>query len=607
MSTDVGSPATRQPNVAPKSPRAFLVVTGVIALVLSTFPYVAGYFGNRAGVYLWAGTSPSDFAVYLAWIRAAADGSLRDPHLFAGGHPGMLINPIYWVMGLVVRVTGLPGTFVYHASRAVCGAFLLYVLWRFVRMCTRDPLERRLAFLFLCFSSGFGWCLGWLPLKFWSIDRWQPEAFTFLSLYSYPHFCVALALQVATLGFLSKAVTSGRYRYAVCAGLCALVLAVVHTYDVITLAFIWLAYAAAPKASGGRARAWIAGLIAGVLTAPGIVYIYMAMRSDRVFAQRVDEPTMSAPLYTILIGYGGVLLLAILGARMLTRRDPSGISSDPQQNDVQSATPLLGKGAQATRGANTSSSASTSSTSPSPIPMGEGEGGEGPSTHPEMASLLIIWAIVNIAVSYLPVLFQRKMLQGELVALCVLAAIGAAALLRRAMPRADWRNVRMVEVLLAGFLSIGSALYLYHDTRDILSGREQHQYRSTLTTGEVDALTWVRANTPVNAIVQPVPWFSSAPRRQADGSIAPDRDSTLALFLPGLTGRAVYAGHWAETPDFDKRVADIRRLAFAPDPVDDAGVDYLLVSTHHDGPPYPGRFDVVYKNDDILVLHVKHH
>jgi len=546
MSTATGS-STKSKS---QSPRVFLIVTSIVALVLSTLPYVIGYCGRRSGVYLWAGTSPSDYAVYLAWIRAAADGSVRDPHLFAGGHPGMLINPIYWLMGVIVKLTGLSGAAVYHGARVVFGAGLLYTLWRFVRLCTPDPLTRRLAFLFLCFSSGFGWCLGWLPLKYWSIDRWQPEAFTFLSLYSYPHFCAALALQVATIGFLLKTVTSGRYKYAVGAGLCALTLSIVHTYDVITLVCIWLAYAAAPRSGQPednvhRRRAWLGGLLAGALTAPGIAYIYLAMRTDSVFAQRVNEPTLSFGLYTILIGYGGVLLLAILGMRL--------VAKEPQQMANVEAGPLLS-----------------------------------------------IWAVVNVAVSYLPVLFQRKMLQGEHVALCVLAAVGAAYLLRSRLPGVDWRRPRLAELLLTAFLSIGSFLYLARDTRDILSGVEQRRYRSTLSTAEFDALRWVRANTAADAVIQPVPW--------RDKSTGKDIDDTLALFAPGITGRAVYAGHWAETPDFDARVDDVFKMAYGANggaAAGKPGIAYFIFSQPGGPKPVDGRFQLLYSNAGAAVYAVK--
>lgn len=483
--------------------RLLPVFAGLLALIAASLPYAIGYWGRRHGVYLWAGTSPSDFAVYLAWIHAASLGSLRDPHLFAGGHPGMLINPVYWVMGTVCALTGLSGTLVYHVSRVALGAALLYVLWRFVRMCLPDPLARRLAFLFLCFSSGFGWCLGWLPLHWWSIDRWQPEAFTFLSLYSYPHFCVALILQVAIVGLLMKSIMTGHARYSVGAGLCGLLLAIIHTYDIISIGLVWIVYAFAPATAEGPARSRLARatLVAGAVTLPGLIYIYQAMRTDRVFAQRVAEPTLSYPLYTILIGYGGVLLLAIVGTRLLARKTVASITGSR-----------------------------------------------------EIDTILPIWAVVNIAASYLPVLFQRKLLQGAHVPLCLLAAIGAAHLLRRYWPARNWRRLTTIEIALTVFLSAGSALYLYLDTRDILAGFEQRRYRSTLLTGEMSAMRWVARNTPRGAVVQAVPWVSTDGEKPSD--------TTLALFLPGLTGRPEYAGHWAETPDFDARTADLIKFAF---------------------------------------------
>lgn len=555
MTTEIHKPAS---TGAVRSPHLFLITTAILALVLSTLPYVIGYVGTPSGEYLWAGTSPSDFGVYLAWMRAAADGSLRDPHLFAGGHPGMLINPVYLAMGIVSRLPGLTGAFVYHVSRIAFGALLLYVLWRFVRLCSPDTLVRRLAFLFLCFSSGFGWCLGWLPLKYWSIDRWQPEAFTFLSLYSYPHFCVALILQVSILGLLVKAVSTERWPYALAAGVCGCLLAIIHTYDIITVACIWFVYALAQGFvrlgdSAQRARSWSMGIIAGLLTAPGIAYIYMAMRSDRVFAARIAEPTLSAPLYTVLIGYGGVLLLAIVGTRRLFGSQP----------DAQPRTTAFG--------------------------------------------LLPIWAIINLAVSYFPVIFQRKMLQGEHVALCVLAAVGAAYWLRRRFPDLDWGRLRWPEVALTAFLSVGSLVYLYHDTRDILAGVEQGRYRSTLTAPEVDALAWVRKNTPPGAVVQPVPFVDKRMKLSAG------LDNTVALFTPGLTGRAVYAGHWAETPDFDQRIADVQRLTrpstIPKDTVaalDASGIAYFIYSETSAGaaPAVPVYMRLVYANQGAAVYMV---
>src|SRR2546421_6878274 len=57
--------------------------------------------------------------------------------------------------------------------------------------------------------------------------------------------------------------------------------------------------------------------------------------------------------------------------------------------------------------------------------------------------LLIVWAVVNLAVAYLPVAFQRKMLMGEHVPLVILAGITLGRI-----PGHAWRTA-MALVLLA--------------------------------------------------------------------------------------------------------------------------------------------------------------
>ncbi|MGO8673297.1 MAG: hypothetical protein ACLQVD_18295 [Capsulimonadaceae bacterium] len=536
-------------NSAPPSTRAFAIFVSLCALALASWPYMAGYLAHRSGRYLWAGTSVSDFAVYLAWIREARDGFWRDQHLFAGGRPGMPINPVYWVLGVISRATEISPTAAYHVGRVLCGALLLAVLWRFVRMALLDPLERRLAFLFLCFSSGFGWLLGFLSPHQLSIDMWQPEAFTFLSLYTYPHFCLSLALQVAILALLLKSDLTGDARYAAGAGLCGALLAAEHAYDVVTVAAIWAAYAMSPLAAGWRAspqQSMRNHLIAVLLACPGVLYILVSLRLDRVFASR-DVVTLSLPLHTILIGYGGLLLLAVYGACLVLASLRGAARTDA---------------------------------SSSPFPLGGGEPERaGIGSHIPARFLLVVWSVVNVAVSYLPVDFQRKMLQGEHVALSLLAAVGAAQLLRRVFPAGSWDSLRWPEIALAAFLSIGSIVYLQRDVRDVRTGVQQGMFRPALSMDESRVMAWVERNTPARAVVQPVPSVIRDKRgRDVD-------DLTLSLLTPGLTGRAVYYAHWSETPDFAERRRNLDAILRADTPeidrtnrIEQTGISYWIVT-----------------------------
>lgn len=529
------------------STNAFFVTTSVTAVLLTFVPFVIAQLHTRTGLYLWAGTSPTDFAVYLEWIKQASQGCVLDHHPFAGGQRGMVINPVYLVLGAISGLTHISGTAVYHIGRVVCGMAMLYVVWRFIKKATDDPPAQRMAFLFVCFSSGFGWLIDpLLHLHYFSIDRWQTEAFTFLCLYTYPHFCVSLMLQVGILYLLIRMFVHGSRKDAVLAGVYGSVLVIEHTYDLITVAAVWLTFLGVARERGlsQAGEGFRNNLIAGALTMPGVIYMVLMLHLDSVFAAARHADTLSLPLPYTLIGYGGELLLAIIAAVEILRNERTNEKkSILRNNDDAPAVVHLASRAK----------------------MREA-----------IRLMLVVWAVVNMAVSYIPVAFQRKLIQGDHIALSILAGIGAAHLLRGALPGWNWDRLRWPELAITAFLAVGNVVYLYKDTRDILSGLQQRQYRPTLSAGEAAAVDWVNGNTRLGDVVQPIPWIEHG-------------DVTLLLFVPGLTGRPEYCGHWAETPDCATRLDDVTKIAEAStsEPVRKAlvhiaRIDYLIFSEKRD-------------------------
>ena len=92
------------------------------------------------------------------------------------------------------------------AGRAANGpgrrrAGLLWLIYRFYRHCLPDDFSARLtAFGFACLSSGFGW----VQWQHWQdknlpggpVDAWQPEAYTFLSIYTSALMTVSTVLDL---------------------------------------------------------------------------------------------------------------------------------------------------------------------------------------------------------------------------------------------------------------------------------------------------------------------------------------------------------------------------------------------------------------------------
>ena len=77
-----------------------------------------------------------------------------------------------------------------------------------------------------------------------SVDIWQPEAITFLSIYLNPLFLAGLLLMLGLVLLAGACAARGQGAIRGIRGLHLLVLGNVHTYDVLTVACVWTAYLA---------------------------------------------------------------------------------------------------------------------------------------------------------------------------------------------------------------------------------------------------------------------------------------------------------------------------------------------------------------------------
>lgn len=620
----------------------FALLTALAVMLLTLIPYLIGTALANGRQFMWLGYNLDDSCVYLSWMQQASAGSLRALDLFTTDpQRGILPNPLFFALGLLHRFTGLPLLALYHLARLGFGFGLLLLVYRFIRMTVADPRARRLAFLFVCFSAGLGWLPFWwpdAPIQT-PIDKWQPEAITFLSLYLSPLFCFSMALQVGILALLLQSERTGQMRYALAAGVCGFVLGVVHSYDVITMAAIWFAYLIAisiftlyrsrqrresrdESARKSLSGSWLRGILAGILTAPSVYLIFQQYRLDPLFHARANVPTLAPALQWVLLGYGLTLLLALIGIYALSYSTGRAASLPP----LQEAAP------------------ETESAVLPPLPTVEKW-----TLGMDATLLLVVWAVVNIAVSYLPANpihlpgthftlpgfpFQRKMLQGAHFPIAILAGIGTAWLLASARRAVPIRNALLATLLLTIpvlMIVLTNIDFMLRDIGNFEINRVQTLLeRPYLQPGEVQALDWIKDHTPENAAIQPIPWLFVDPDLHKIGT----SDVTLACFTPGLIRRAVYCGHWGETPDFGARLGELRQLILARTPdvqrialLRKMGVRYLVFSqkaiadpsqrTSQDAildnlipmfrgvAPLPGYLLHVYGNDDADVYEVE--
>ncbi|HVK04191.1 MAG TPA: hypothetical protein VM490_11995 [Armatimonadaceae bacterium] len=524
----------------------YYLLLGALALALASLPYLYGALNTPPGhVYSGLTHNIDDAAVYLTWIRQASEGVFFQFNRFTTEpQKGIVFNLFFLLLGNIAKLTGLAPIAVYHGARLVFGALLLWAVAALVRRALADERGARAAYALACFSAGLGWLTGGFdPGRAFNqpIDLWQPEAITFLSLYFAPLFTAALALMAVFANAFLKAERSGRARDLWPALVAGLLLGNFHSYDVIQLFALALGYRLV--ADLGRRRkpdpaGWLRLALLGLAMLPTTAYTYYALRFEPVFAARAFASfTHSAALPWVLLGYGLVLLLAVAGAALPTARAKFS-------------------GADALR-------------------------------------LALVWGIVALAVAYVPVSFQRKLLMGAHLPLCLLAGAAVAALTERLTG-----SLPKIAAFFLVLLTVPSnALFLLTDVSRLQANVGSTHLRPYLTDGELDALRWLRENTKRADVVLVSPDPASH-LRFPGFPLMP----YLSTYVPAIAGNVIYNGHWSETAAYEKEKLPRGRQFFRADTPDaarlallrDANIRYVLYANAlADGPPRTPQGEII--------------
>ena len=527
----------------PVDNRRFVWGWAIVAVALTMLPYLYGMLLVGAGParawYSWLGYNLDDVCVYLSWMRQAADGHFFQRNLFTTDPQiGHQFNLFFVVLGGLTGLLHLSPITVYHISRVLLGLAFLRATWWLIQIFLSDRSAQRCAYLLVCFSAGLGWLPGlWHYSGINSpVDVWQPEAITFLCLYLSPLFLVSLLLMAGTIGNLWKAEKERRVLSAFYAGLCGLALGNIHTYDVITLSAIWGGWLVLKGIMDRRIDMATIGrtILAGAMTAISTGYTWWIFTHEAVFARRVAVPTTSPPILLYILAYAPLLILSIYGIWRVVNHQAE----------------------------------------------------KGRRRLPDETLFLITWMIINLAVAYAPVSFNRKMLMGEHVALALLGGIGLSAIITL-LPMQSRKPVLSLSVLL---LFITNGMFLWRDANNFQNNSGQTNIqRPYLYEGEKESLDWIRQNTPRSAAVQPIPWVAVTKEHKLALL-----DATMACFTPGLTGHPVNAGHWGDTPDFAAAtfkwvhfMMEDTKDQYRRDLILDTGVRYLIFSQKRFDPNSP--------------------
>jgi hypothetical protein len=471
---------------------AFPVVVSLLILLVTTIPYLYGYFSAPADKqFMGIMLDVPDHGQYFSWMHDLASQNLVSNKLTPEPNKAIFFNLLWWGLGRIGLLTGLGYAAMYQFLRLGSGFLFLLLAYRVCSWFLDDRRSRRLAFLVIALTSGFGWVL--VVLKYtllkgtlvFPLDLYVAEGNTFLGILGYPHF-IAAALYIFVFDLLLRGEKRGSLKYAVAAGLAALFFGWQHAYDLVLVYGILAAYIGMKTLRDRRLPAYMvkAAIITGLISVWPALYSFLLTSLDPIWKQVLAQFANAGvftpnPLHLpILLGITFLLALYTvirMNPLRLTRLDDRRL-------------------------------------------------------------FLVAWFIANGLLIYIPTDFQIHMLNGWQVPIAILAVIGlfeyifpwAAGLSSRIQAFAS--NPEKLRGVLSALLIaviLPTNLYLFAWRFIDL---KRHDYPYYLYKEEVQAFNWLDQEASDDQVI-----LSSI---------------TTGQYIPMFTGSHAFLAHWAQTLDF---------------------------------------------------------
>ncbi len=491
-------------------------VSGLILLAFSV-PYLIGVLHSTSQAqfsgFLFG---LEDMNSYLAKMRfGARDGWELQLIYTSEIHQGGLVYlPVLalgklaaWITGQGAAVSAQALTVAYHIARLLCGLLLLVTIYRFVAEYVSEVWQRRLAWILASVGGGLGWILVFTnpsvkPLSGLPVEWYVPEGFSTLLIYGLPHLALARSLLLGGWLLLFASVESRDWRRSLLAGMAWLGMGLCVPFYIALLGILLAAWLTALWIVKRKIpwQEFMQSLIASVLPVIYLIYNLWLFTSNPIFAIWSSQNILpSPPITDYLLAFGLLIALAIPGAIGL-------IGSRPDYRQM----------------------------------------------------LLVIWPAVAAVLVYLPINIQRRLLEGAIVPLTLLAVCGIVRLteLGRGSLRRFLIGVTCILLLPSTLLLLAGGV--------VTAGSEA--WPVFHPADELAALRWLSQNA------------------KADSVVLSTRDS--GMILPAFSSVRVFLGHGPETVHAVEKERMVQEFLSSPQVsletalIRDYPIDYVWI-----GPP----------------------
>lgn len=458
----------------PAGVRAFRYGWTAFLVCATTLPYWLNFAATPAGYrYTWIlPPYPEDSLGYRSWSQQAVHGALLFKVKYTAlPQSAFLFHPFFLICGWAGRLFSVDLGLIHLVAKEVGVVLFFLVFYRYTDYLDLTDFESVVAAILVGVSSGLGGLLAFTgmadKLPFQPADLWAPELSTYWSLLWNPLFPFSLLLMLLVIYQVDRGTRCKRKNDMWLAGLTSGVLALVHPYSQPLLAAIVLLIITV------RLREhWFRYLIRYcVPLIPFDLYILLLSKFQRVVSQHNSRAAMTSPsVPALLVGFGVPLLIFLLGFAI--------------------------------------------------------QRGQWLKEYWQLAS----WFFLSLVFAYLPFWFQRKLVLGSHIPLCILAAISVERILSKVPLRLRGRALGVAAVIIFPLL-VATPLYLLKTERTAVQTNSKEAY--FISNDLVNGLKYLKQRTRPEELV--IATFSTS------------------RFIPAYSGNTVLWGHWAMSVDYARR------------------------------------------------------
>lgn len=581
--------ATHDPDILKFAKRLALVLVFVSAL-----PSLVAWLTVPTGsLYVGSAFNTDDHMVYAAWMKQAMEGRFLFENRFTtDAQPGLTIHLYFWVLGTIARLFGFMGPevalpVVAAVARLVFTYLFVVQAGKLVNQLKLSVFASKFGLILMVFGAGLGFASwqafgrlaegaifsdGRLP-----IDVWQPEAFVFPSALTNGLFMVSLFLIVTIFSAVLKA--KDGWSSVPIGAFAMLVLMNIHSYDVLLVALVLVAFLVTIVASKSWQTAWVVRSLAiGAGALPAAAWFLYVLGQDKVFQARAATLTYSPTFKQVVAGIGLLLLAALAGAML--EKDKRKLAGAGLLAGLIAILYIGGTGYDP-------DAVYYLDMAKWAVCYLVALAGLGLMAGPEIGrNLLWSWAMTGLIAPYVPQLFQRKLAMGLVIPWAFLAAIGVEAICRKFIKstseaEADPRNVRNLASAVVAVVAGATSVFWFQREillirNDVSTTKVQPVFFSSDVT---KIIAWLGKAEGSKVVIARPGAANNDPNDPYASPYLPD----INPLLTGLAGATTFAGHWSETPDYMNRRMLTERLYQDPDPesrkeiLRSTGADYVVV------------------------------